>query len=123
VYVEFWTHASRRPELRRRVAEQHERLLDTVGGQAVVMRESAPAETPARVRAALARELRDAGAVPPPIEVTPVPGSTATPATAPSSSSSPAKPRAKRGGTVAGRARNRPRLSPTLRHLGPRTGG
>jgi hypothetical protein len=25
VYVEFWTHASRRPELRRRVAEQHER--------------------------------------------------------------------------------------------------
>jgi hypothetical protein len=30
--VEFWTHASRRPELRRRVAEQHERLLDTVGG-------------------------------------------------------------------------------------------
>jgi BetI-type transcriptional repressor, C-terminal len=32
VYVEFWTHASRRPELRRRVAEQHERLLDTVGG-------------------------------------------------------------------------------------------
>jgi hypothetical protein len=32
VYVEFWTHASRRPELRRRVAEQHERLLDRVGG-------------------------------------------------------------------------------------------
>jgi hypothetical protein len=32
VYVEFWTHASRRPELRRRVAEQHEQLLDTVGG-------------------------------------------------------------------------------------------
>ena len=32
VYVEFWTHASRRPELRRRVATQHERLLDTVGG-------------------------------------------------------------------------------------------
>jgi hypothetical protein len=32
VYVEFWTHASGRPELRRRVAEQHERLLDTVGG-------------------------------------------------------------------------------------------
>jgi AcrR family transcriptional regulator len=30
VYVEFWTHASRRPELRRRVAEQHERLLDSV---------------------------------------------------------------------------------------------
>ena len=32
IYVEFWTHASRRPELRRKVAEQHERLLDTVGG-------------------------------------------------------------------------------------------
>jgi AcrR family transcriptional regulator len=32
VYVEFWTHASRRSELRRRVADQHERLLDTVGG-------------------------------------------------------------------------------------------
>jgi AcrR family transcriptional regulator len=32
VYVEFWTHASRRPELRRRVAAQHEGLLDTVGG-------------------------------------------------------------------------------------------
>jgi AcrR family transcriptional regulator len=31
IYVEFWTHASRRPELRRKVAEQHERLLDTVG--------------------------------------------------------------------------------------------
>jgi AcrR family transcriptional regulator len=31
VYVEFWTHASRRPELRRKVAEQHEWLLDTVG--------------------------------------------------------------------------------------------
>jgi hypothetical protein len=32
VHVEFWTHASRRPELRRRVATQHQRLLDTVGG-------------------------------------------------------------------------------------------
>jgi phenylacetate-CoA ligase len=40
---------------------------------AVVLRESAPADTPARVRAALAGELRDAGAVPPRIEVTPVP--------------------------------------------------
>jgi AcrR family transcriptional regulator len=30
VYVEFWTHASRRPELRRKVAERHERLIDTV---------------------------------------------------------------------------------------------
>ena len=40
---------------------------------AVVLRNSAPADTPARVRAALDRELRDAGAVPPPIEVTPVP--------------------------------------------------
>jgi AcrR family transcriptional regulator len=28
VYVEFWTHAARRPELRRQVAERHERLLD-----------------------------------------------------------------------------------------------
>lgn len=32
VCVEFWTHASWRPALRSRVAEQHERLLDTVGG-------------------------------------------------------------------------------------------
>ena len=32
VYVEFWTHASRRPELRAKVAEQHERLLGTVSG-------------------------------------------------------------------------------------------
>ena len=40
---------------------------------AVVLREEAPADTPARVRAALARELHDAGAVPPPIEVTVVP--------------------------------------------------
>ena len=32
VYVEFWTHASRRPELRAKVAAQHERLLATVGG-------------------------------------------------------------------------------------------
>jgi hypothetical protein len=28
VYAEFWTHASRRHELRRRVATQHERLLN-----------------------------------------------------------------------------------------------
>jgi BetI-type transcriptional repressor, C-terminal len=28
--VEFWTHAARRPELRRKVAERHERLLDCV---------------------------------------------------------------------------------------------
>jgi hypothetical protein len=41
---------------------------------AVVLREDAPADTPARVRAALTGELRAAGAVPPPIEVTPVPG-------------------------------------------------
>ena len=40
---------------------------------AVVLREEAPADTPARVRAALVRELRDAGAVPPPVEVTTVP--------------------------------------------------
>jgi hypothetical protein len=40
----------------------------------VVLREDAPADTPARVAAALVRELRDAGAVPPPVEVTPVAG-------------------------------------------------
>jgi hypothetical protein len=40
---------------------------------AVVLREGVPADTPARVRAALAAELRDAGAVPPSIAVTPVP--------------------------------------------------
>lgn len=40
----------------------------------VALRDTAPADTPARVRDALARELRDAGAVPPPIEVTVVPG-------------------------------------------------
>jgi phenylacetate-CoA ligase len=40
---------------------------------AVVLREEAPADTPARVRAALAAELWDAGAVPPAIAVTPVP--------------------------------------------------
>jgi hypothetical protein len=40
---------------------------------AVGRREDAPADTPARVRAALAAQLRDAGAVPPPIEVSPVP--------------------------------------------------
>ena len=39
---------------------------------AVVLRPSAPADTPARVRDALARALAEAGAVPPPIEVTPV---------------------------------------------------
>ena len=32
VYVEFWTHAARRPELRRQVADRHERLLDAVTG-------------------------------------------------------------------------------------------
>ena len=40
---------------------------------ALVLRDEAPADIPARVRAALARELRDAGAVPPPIEVFPGP--------------------------------------------------
>jgi phenylacetate-CoA ligase len=39
----------------------------------IVLRDSAPADTPARVSRALARELRDAGAIPPPIEVTVVP--------------------------------------------------
>jgi hypothetical protein len=52
VYVEFWTHAARRPELRRQVA--------------------------------LTQELQAAGAVAPPIQVTPVPSSPATRATAPS---------------------------------------
>ncbi|MET0834759.1 MAG: hypothetical protein ABWZ62_12390, partial [Actinomycetota bacterium] len=41
---------------------------------AVALRDSAPPDIPARVKDALARELRDAGAVPPPIEVTVVPG-------------------------------------------------
>ena len=40
---------------------------------AVALRDSAPPDIPARVKDALARELRDAGAVPPPIEVTVVP--------------------------------------------------
>ena len=39
----------------------------------VVLRESAPADTPARVRATLVEELRAAGALPPPVEVVPVP--------------------------------------------------
>jgi phenylacetate-CoA ligase len=53
---------------------QYQMVHDPAGLHvAVVLREEAPADTAARVRAALARELRDAGAVPPPIEVTPVP--------------------------------------------------
>ena len=53
---------------------QYQVVLDLAGLRvAVVLRDRAPADTPARVRAALVRELRDAGAVPPPIEVTPVP--------------------------------------------------
>jgi phenylacetate-coenzyme A ligase PaaK-like adenylate-forming protein len=40
----------------------------------VALRDAAPADTPVRVRDALARELREAGAVPPPIRVTVVPG-------------------------------------------------
>jgi hypothetical protein len=40
---------------------------------AVVLREDAPAGLPDRIAAALAGELRAAGAVPPPIQVTPVP--------------------------------------------------
>ena len=39
----------------------------------VVLQESAPADTPARVRATLVEELRAAGALPPPVEVVPVP--------------------------------------------------
>ena len=49
---------------------------------------SAPPDIPARVKTPWPESLRDAGAVPPPIEVTVVPGSTATPAMGPSSSSS-----------------------------------
>ena len=53
---------------------QYQVVYDLAGLRvAVVLRDRAPADTPARVRAALVRELRDAGAVPPPIEVTPVP--------------------------------------------------
>jgi hypothetical protein len=53
---------------------QYQVVHDPAGLQvAVVLREGVPVDTPARVRAALVRELRDAGAVPPPIEVTPVP--------------------------------------------------
>jgi hypothetical protein len=38
-----------------------------------VLRASAPVDTPARVQAALVQELRAAGAVPPLVEVVPVP--------------------------------------------------
>jgi ATP sulfurylase len=38
----------------------------------VVLQASAPADTPARVRAAVVEALASAGAVPPPIEVVPV---------------------------------------------------
>ena len=38
----------------------------------VVLRPDAPADTPARVAAALARRLADTGAIPPAITVTPV---------------------------------------------------
>ncbi|HEX6676002.1 MAG TPA: hypothetical protein VF486_13345 [Actinomycetes bacterium] len=39
----------------------------------VVLRPTAPPDTPVRVRAALIQELRAAGASPPPVEVVPVP--------------------------------------------------
>ncbi|GAA1777636.1 hypothetical protein [Actinomadura chokoriensis] len=39
----------------------------------IVLRTSSPPDTPARVRTALARELRKAGATPPPITIVPVP--------------------------------------------------
>jgi hypothetical protein len=98
--MELWTHASRRPELRRRVAEQHERLraliahavaaspcyrellgLDAATGK-VPLRElpavggGQVAVHPFRLQAPFSellevRQLRDAGAVPPPIEITP----------------------------------------------------
>jgi phenylacetate-CoA ligase len=54
----------------------------------VVLRGSAPADTPARGADALARELRDAGAVRPRSRSRSSPSSAASPATAPSSSSS-----------------------------------
>jgi hypothetical protein len=48
---------------------QYQVVHDPAGLQVrVALRERAPADTPARVREALARELRDAGAVPPPIQ-------------------------------------------------------
>jgi phenylacetate-CoA ligase len=65
----------RAPFLELLEVRQYQVVHDPAGLQvAVVLREDAPADTPARVGAALAGELRAAGAVPPPIEVTPVPG-------------------------------------------------
>jgi hypothetical protein len=48
--------------------------VDGRSDDVVALRERAPADTPARVREALDRELRDAGALPPQIQVTVVPG-------------------------------------------------
>jgi phenylacetate-CoA ligase len=65
----------RAPFLELLEVRQYQVVHDPAGLQvAVVLREDAPADTPARVGAPLAGELRAAGAVPPPIEVTPVPG-------------------------------------------------
>jgi phenylacetate-coenzyme A ligase PaaK-like adenylate-forming protein len=53
---------------------QYQVVHDQAGPHvAVVLRDAAPAALPDRITAALAGELRAAGAVPPPIEVTPVP--------------------------------------------------
>lgn len=74
--IEFWTHASRQEDMRRRVAVAHEELLD---GYAAFIAEQAareglefvvPAKTVARSAAALARglaleRLLDPAAVPP----------------------------------------------------------
>jgi phenylacetate-CoA ligase len=58
------------PEVR-----QYQVLHDRAGLEVrLVLGAGAPADTPARVRAALTRELRAAGAAPPPIRVTPVAG-------------------------------------------------
>ena len=74
---------------------------------AVALRDSAPADIPARVKDALARELRDAGAVPPRSRSPSFPGSTATPAMGPSSRSS----KAPWGAAESGRAAAGSRLS------------
>lgn len=60
---------ARLPEVR-----QYQVVHDQAGLHVrVVLRPTAPADTPERVRAALVRELEAAGALPPPVEVLPVP--------------------------------------------------
>ena len=79
-----------------------------------MLRNSAPAGT-ARVREALARELRDAGAVPPPIEVEVVPEIERDPGHG-------AKFKLVKS-TAPLRPSNRARLSPSNPRMGPRPGG